>query len=291
MSRATLHDVLAPALTAGHAVPGLVVLGWEDAKAYVAAAEAEGLPVILQAGPGFRKHMALPVIAAMFTHLAQEASVPVVAHLDHSTSPDECRRALDLGFTSIMFDGSRLPLDDNIAATADVAAMAHAAGASCEGEIGFVGYAEGEPGAGTDPEEARRFAAETGVDALAISIGNVHLQTQQAAVIDRAALAAIEAATTCPLVLHGGSGITAADRAWLARDTAVCKFNIGTELRQAFGRGLRRTLAEDATLFDRIAIMNGATGPVIETARTILRELARPQPMSINTRPPSTLTG
>ena len=158
MTLATLAEVLRPALAGGYAVPGLVCLGWEDMRAYVTAAEEERAPVILQAGPGCRAHTPLPVLGAMFRHLAANASVPVVAHLDHGASLDECRAALDSGFTSVMFDGSRLPLDENIAVTAAVARMAHAAGASCEGEIGFFGYAAGESSTGTDPEEAARFA-------------------------------------------------------------------------------------------------------------------------------------
>ena len=98
MTLATLRDVLQPALLGGYAVPGLVCLGWEDMRAYVAAAEAERAPVILQAGPGCRAHTPLPVLAVMFRHLAESASVPVVVHLDHGASLEECRAALDLGF-------------------------------------------------------------------------------------------------------------------------------------------------------------------------------------------------
>ena len=279
MTKATLRDVLLPALDGGHAVAGLVVLGWEDARAYVDAAEAEGLPVILQAGPGFRKHIPLPVIARMFDHLAEHASVPVVTHLDHATTPEECRQALGEGFTSVMYDGSRLPLNQNIENTAQIVEMARGFAASCEGEIGFVGYAEGEPGAVTDPKEAGRFARETGIDAMAVSVGNVHLQTSSDAVIDLAAIRAIEAEIRVPLVLHGGSGIPAAMRRLLAGTSTVCKFNIGTELRQAFGSALRRTLDENDTVFDRIAIMTRAMPPVVEQARHVLRQLATPEPV------------
>ena len=173
MSLATLSDVLQPALKGGYAVGGLVTLGWEEMRAYVAAAEAENVPVILQAGPGCREHTPLPVLAAMFRTLAEGASVPVVAHLDHGYSFEECRIALDCGFTSLMYDGSKKPLSQNIDETARIAEMAHEAGISCEGEIGFVGYHGGAESAGTDPDEAAQFARETGVDAMAISVGNV----------------------------------------------------------------------------------------------------------------------
>ncbi|MFZ5962790.1 class II fructose-bisphosphate aldolase [Thalassococcus sp. BH17M4-6] len=273
MTRATLSQVLQPALRGGHAVAGLVCLGWEDARAFVAAAEAEAAPVILQAGPGARRHMPLPVWAAMFHALADAATVPVVSHLDHGQSAVECEEAIRLGFTSVMFDGSRLPLDDNIAQTRAVVEMAHAAGVSCEGEIGFVGYQDGAEGLGTDPGEAARFAAETGVDAMAVSIGNVHLQTDQAAQIDRDKLAAIEAATDVPLVIHGGSGLPHALRRDLARQTAVCKFNIGTELRMAFGAALRDTLAAQPHTFDRIALLSAVEPALTDRARAVIRDL------------------
>lgn len=273
MTLATLADVLRPALAGGYAVPGLVCLGWEDMRAYVAAAEAERAPVILQAGPGCRAHTPLPVLGAMFRHLAASASVPVVAHLDHGTSLDECHAALDAGFTSLMFDGSRLPLEENIAATAAVARLAHAAGASCEGEIGFVGYAGGERSAGTDPEEAARFGRETGVDAMAISIGNLHLQTGPGGGLDIARLRAIEAATDVALVIHGGSGVPLAERAALAATSRIAKFNIGTELRMAFGAALRAAVAHDPARFDRIAILRETEAPVMAAARAVIRGL------------------
>ena len=119
MTLATLSDVLQPAMKGGYAVPGLVCLGWEDMRAFVAAAEAERAPVILQAGPGCRAHTPLPILGAMFRHLAENASVPVVAHLDHGYSLEDCRAALDVGFSSVMVDGSKLSLQHNIELTAD----------------------------------------------------------------------------------------------------------------------------------------------------------------------------
>jgi fructose-bisphosphate aldolase class II len=273
MTRATLAEVLQPALRDGYAVAGVVCLGWEDARAYVAAAEAEGAPLILQAGPGARAHMPLPVWAAMFHSLADGASVPVVSHLDHGTSVAECEEAIALGFTSVMFDGSRLPLEENIAQTKAIVEMAHAAGVSCEGEIGFVGYAEGAASQGTDPDEAARFAAETGVDAMAVSIGNVHLQTDQIARIDRDRLDAIEAKNYVPLVIHGGSGLPHDLRQDLAQNSAICKFNIGTELRMAFGEALRETMAARPDVFDRVALLSAVEEPLIEKAREVIRGL------------------
>ena len=270
MTLATLSDVLLPAKAGGYAVAGLVTLGWEDMRAYVAAAEAENCPVILQAGPSCREHTPLPVLGKMFRNLAEAASVPVVAHLDHGYTFDECAEALDSGFTSLMFDGSRKPLKDNIAETRKIADMAHAAGISCEGEIGFVGYAAGENSAGTDPEEAALFARETEVDGLAISVGNVHLQQDKEGGLDEARIAAIQALTDVPLVIHGGSGVPVEQRRRLAHTTNICKFNIGTELRMVFGEALRAAITKDASRFDRVSILKDVHDPIERAARTVL---------------------
>lgn len=273
MTLATLKDVLQPALQGGYAVGGLVCLGWEDMRAYVAAAEAENCAVILQAGPGCRAHTPLPVLGKMFRYLAEEASVPVVAHLDHGYTYDECSEALDSGFTSLMFDGSRKPLSDNIKETLQIAEMAHNSGISCEGEIGFVGYSGGEASAGTDPAQAAQFAAETGVDAMAISVGNVHLQQDKEGGLDEPRIAAIQAATGVPLVIHGGSGVPVAQRKALAKSTNICKFNIGTELRMAFGAAMREAVNRDPERFDRVTILKETHDPVMVAAREVLRNL------------------
>lgn len=275
MSLATLSDVLTPCLADGTAVAGLVVLGWEDAVSYVRAAEAEGRPVILQAGPGCRAHTPLPVLGAMFRTLAEGASVAVVAHLDHGESLEVCRQAIDCGFTSVMYDGSLLPLDENIARTAGIAAMARARGVSVEAELGVVGYPGGKASHGTEPGEVARFRRETGVDALAVSVGNSHLMTSPEAALDLPRLRAVEAAAPgLPLVLHGGSGLSPDLRRWLARETAVAKVNIGTELRQTFGAALRRTLAEHPETFDRLQILRAVIEPMAEAARSAIRDLA-----------------
>ena len=276
MTLATLTDVLEPAKAGGYAVAGFVVLGWEEAVAYVQAAERLQAPVILQAGPNARRHTPLPVLGAMFRHLADHASVPVVAHLDHGASIDECRAAIAAGFSSIMFDGSRLALEENISITRRIVAEAHVQGVSVEGELGFVGYAAGDSSRPTVPEEAALFERETGLDALAISVGNVHLQTEAATEIDWPGLRAIEAATSVPLVLHGGSGLALATRRALARESRVCKFNFGTELRQAFGAALRENLAAFPHLFDRIAILEPTISAVEHVASATISQILEP---------------
>lgn len=273
MTLATLRDVLAPALQHGYAVAGMVVLGWEDARAYVEAAELERAPIILQAGPACRAHTPLPVLISMFRALGERAGVPVVMHLDHGYSYDECAAAIDAGFTSVMFDGSRLPLADNIATTQRIVELARAANVSVEGEVGFVGYSQKEPSRGTDPREAMTFVAETGVDALAISVGNVHLQEHGEGGVDAELLAAIEDVVPGPLVLHGGSGLPPDLRLRLATTTRICKFNIGTEVRKVFGSSLREALRRAPEAYDRISILKETIPPVRDATRAVLASM------------------
>ena len=277
MPLATLTDILPAANAQGNAVAGLVCLGWEDASAYAMAADDLGAPVILQAGPSARAHMPLTVWGAVFRHLGERARVPVVAHLDHGKTRSECEEAIAVGFTSVMFDGSALPLDENIARTADIVRLARDAGVSCEGEIGFVGYASGEreaeASAMTDPGEAARFARETGVDAMAVSVGNVHLQATGASDIDFGAVAAIQERTDVPLVIHGASGVPYAQRRRLARETNVAKLNVGTELRRTFGDTVRDVLDRKPERFDRIAILRDTMEPLRAAAREVIAGL------------------
>lgn len=276
MTVATLNDVLLPAIVGRYAVAGLVVLGWEDAKAFVEAAEETGLPVILQAGPGCRRHTPVPILGKMFRYLAEQASVPVVCHIDHARTIDDCREGIEHGFSSVMIDGSMLPLSENIALTASVVEAAKAFHVSVEGEVGVVGYVNGAASSHTSPADASRFDRETGVDAVAISIGNLHLQTDKAADIDLISLRAIEAVTRVPLVLHGGSGIPSTMRRKLAAESRVKKFNIGTELRMSFGASLRASLAEQPNEFDRIKLLLPTTIASRLAAKVIIEELCHP---------------
>ena len=273
MTLATLSDVLSPAIDGHYAIAGLVVLGWEDARAFVEAADETGIPVILQAGPGCRRYTPLPVLGKMFRHLAEQARVPVVCHIDHALTLEECVRGIDCGFTSVMIDGSALPLAANIDLTAQVVEVAHMAGVSVEGEVGVVGYTGGKPSTSTSADDAARFDAESGADALAISIGNVHLSTEKSSGIDWARLREIEAVTRLPLVLHGGSGIATDIRRKLARETRVKKFNIGTELRQAFGQALRKSIAEHPASFDRIELQSPTIAALRQLTCDVIRNL------------------
>jgi fructose-bisphosphate aldolase class II len=273
MTVANLKDVLQPAMRNGQAIAGLVVLGWEDACAYVEAADETGIPVILQAGPGCRKYTPVPVLGKMFRHLAEQARVPVVCHIDHAYTIEECIEGIDSGFTSVMIDGSRFSIDENIALTASVVARAQPAGISVEGEVGVVGYAAGDASAFTSPSEAQRFDKESGADALAISIGNIHLNTEKSSSIDFETLHSIEAVTRLPLVLHGSSGIPVVVRQKLARESRITKFNIGTELRMAFGVALRKSLAAHPKSFDRIELLKETIPAIRKEVIAVIQSL------------------
>lgn len=273
MTLATLSDVLTPAIEGQYAIAGLVVLGWEDARAFVEAADETGLPVILQAGPGCRRYTPVAVLGKMFRHLAEQARVPVVCHIDHAMTLEDCVCGIDCGFTSVMIDGSALPLLANIELTARVVEVAKAAGVSVEGEVGVVGYAGGQHSTATFAEDAARFDAESGADALAISVGNVHLSTETSSGMDWTRLRDIEAVTRLPLVLHGGSGIAADLRRRLARETRVKKFNIGTELRQVFGQALRQSIADQPASFDRIELLSPTIMALRHAAAKVIRNI------------------
>jgi fructose-bisphosphate aldolase, class II len=259
---------------AGHGVAAFNVFGYEDARAVVDAAEELRAPGILAASLDFTRFMPVELIAQMLRRLGEEASVPVCAHLDHCYDVGEVCRAVDAGFTSVMYDGSQLPLAENIAMTRRVVDYAHARSVSVEGEIGSVPYAEGRDAIKaelTDSRAAAELERQSGVDALAVSVGNVHRLRTSGATIDFDRLAEIEKATSVPLVIHGTSGIRNADLARLVR-TRVAKFNIGTALRQSFGRGLRSALSADPTRFDRLEIMREV---MAEMSREVVRQMRR----------------
>lgn len=259
----------------GAALAGLVCLGFEEVRAFVEAAEAEATPAILMVGPGARAAMPLEIWGPMLRHAVEGARAPLAIHLDHGRDLDEVKLALDLGFSSVMYDGSLLPFGDNVTNTLEMVSLAARYRASSEGEIGVVGYSGGAQSHGTDPAEAARFAAETGVDLLAVSIGNTHLQREAEAAVDWNRAAALATIGT-PLVIHGGSGIAVDDRDRLRREFGIRKFNIGTEIRQVYGAALRQTLDDDRALFDHLTIAKGVHAPLVTAARRVIGQLARP---------------
>lgn len=198
MTAVSLNEVLPDALSKGYAIPGFVVLGWEDAIAFVEASEETNCPVIIQAGPACRRHTPIPILARMFRHLADQAKTKIVCHLDHVTNESECKIAIDEGFTSIMYDGSKLNLEDNIHKTLTICELAKKQNISVEAELGFVGYSESENSNLTNPTEVKIFVDQTNIDALAVSVGNVHLQNSQKGSINTKVLDAIQKKNELP---------------------------------------------------------------------------------------------
>ncbi|WP_299135246.1 class II fructose-bisphosphate aldolase [uncultured Vibrio sp.] len=255
-----LNDLLPDAAASNYSVPCFNVFGFEDARAVVEAAEEVNKPVILACNKDVVDFYGVETAAAMFLGLATKSTVPVCLHLDHTYEEDIVYRALKAGFSSVMFDGSQLSLEENIARTRKVADVAHALGASVEGEIGSVPYDEGRDHIktiDTSPADAARFARESGADCVAISVGNVHRLTEPTCTIDFGLLDRIAAEVTIPLVIHGASGIRDEDMARL-KQSRVSKFNIGTCLRQALGNNLRGYMNDEPDKFDRIYFMQKA---------------------------------
>lgn len=240
------------------------VYGYEDAKAVLSAAEELSVPVILMVNRDAAEHMPIRLIGPLLRRMAEDASIPACVHLDHAVSLDAIRCACENQFTSVMFDGSQLPVEENIEITRQVVALAHPLHISVEAEIGSVGYDEPSrtvKGILTEPEDARYFYDQTQVNCLAVSVGTVHRQTKQTAVIQYDRLLQIMQAVDVPLVIHGSSSVSDDDLTQLAQ-AGVRKINLGTCLRMAFGNTLRETIANTQE-FDRIKLF----GPSIEAAR------------------------
>lgn len=230
MPLANMRELIRDAQAEGRAVGAFSVSSIEMITGVIQAAEELRAPVILQVAEIRLPYSPLPVIGAAMRAAAEGAGVPVAVHLDHGLTFDCIRQALDCGFTSVMFDGSRLPLRDNIARTLEVIDMARPYGAAVEAEIGSVGKTEsGEdaPAVCADPEEGVRFARETGVDALAVAIGNAHGVYVGAPNLRFEVLETMRRGCDTPFVLHGGTGITPGDFR-RAIDLGMRKINIAT---------------------------------------------------------------
>ena len=194
--------------------------------AFTQAADETGIPIILQAGPSCRAHTPISILGKMFRYLASQTKTNICCHVDHGYTLDECYEGIDSGFTSVMFDGSKLTLKENIKISKKIASRAHKHNISVEGEIGFVGYDNGKISEGTNIEDAVTFANKSNIDAMAISVGNTHLQQSKIAKIDYNKILKIQKISKLPLVLHGSSGINSNMRKKIARNTKVAKFNI-----------------------------------------------------------------
>lgn len=262
-------ELLNGAREGGYAIGAFNVYNLEGARAVVAAAEAERSPAMLQILPTALKHGGPPLVALCLA-AAREASVPMAVHLDHSASADDIQAALDAGLTSVMADGSHLPYPDNVAFTRQTADLVHKRGGTVEAELGrLTGTEDGltipeYEAKLTNPGEAADFVAETGIDALAVCIGNVHGRYPGEPRLDFERLDAIRNTISVPLVLHGASGLpeTMVRR---SIELGITKFNVNTEIRAAYVDALRaRIVAPDsADLMDLMRNAIAAMQPVI----------------------------
>ena len=230
---ANLNAVLPQAQRGGYAVGLFNTIDTDMLEAVIAAAERMRAPVIIGTAEVLLPYGELRLIAPSIIAAAHRASVPVVVHYDHGLTFERCMEALKLGFTSVMFDGSAGDPAENRAATREMVRIAHAMGATVEGEIGHVGEAargdEATSDRYTTPDEAAEFIAATGVDALAVAIGTAHGAYKTKPQLDLARLRAIRARVDTPLVLHGGSGLSDDDFRATIRD-GIAKVNIFTDL-------------------------------------------------------------
>ena len=227
------------------AIAALNFYNAETLIAHVRAATALNQSIILQTTESTIYYLGLQMIRGMATAAAEQIEFPVALHLDHGGSYDLAARCIDHGYTSVMIDGSKLSFADNCALSRRVVQLAHAAGVSVEGELGHVGQ-NSEPTSGdllTDPDDAARFVSETEVDALAVAVGTAHGFYKGEVKLDFGRLQEISSAVpNIPLVLHGGSGVSAE----LLRKAIACgirKVNFGTELKNAFTNAVKTSLA------------------------------------------------
>lgn len=260
-----------------YAIGAFNVENMEMMQAVITAAELEKLPVILQTTPSTLKYADTALFAAMAEALAKKASVPVAMHLDHGSSFELCETAAKDGYTSLMIDGSKLPLEENIELAKRVVelAKAQAFAPTVEAELGKLGgkeddleVKEGEDMC-TDPQEAILFVEKSGVDSLAVAIGTAHGFYKGTPKLEFERLAAIRDAVSVPLVLHGSSGVPDED-VKKAITLGVCKVNFATELRVAYTEAARKVIA-DESVYDPKKYGTAGRENVIELVRHRMR--------------------
>ncbi len=229
MGMCKTSELLTEAKSRKICVPAFNVYSYESIKWTLDVAQELDRPVIIMTWQGVARYMPLSAIAALTKELAKDVTIPVALHLDHSYSFEDAMQGVKYGFSSIMYDGSKLPLEENIKNTAEVAKAAHAVGVEVEGELGHVGLGSDIAGCTfTVPDEAVRFAVETGVEALAVSIGNAHGVYSATPDLQLDLLKELAGVVPCPLVLHGGSGIPA-KQVRQAIGIGIAKMNIATD--------------------------------------------------------------
>lgn len=255
------QTLLNDAVRGGYAVGSFNTYNLEITKAILAAAEARKAAIFLSVGGGALDYGGFAPLSQLVLAAAREASVPVAVHLDHSPDVATCERCLQAGFTSLMIDGSHLPLEENIALTRRAVEMA--GDIPVEGELGGVGGAEDASGEQetaipmTDPTQARTFVEQSGVASLAVAIGNAHGVYKGEPKLDFARLEALRDAVSVPLVLHGASGLSDGDLR-RAISLGVRKINVNTETRQALFHSLTQSLQTPSKSFDVTKLFGAA---------------------------------
>ena len=234
MSLVTLKEILKDADEKKYGVGLFNTINLEMVRAIIGAAEKERSPVIIGLAEVHIPYGALETLAPIMVKAASEATVPVAVHFDHGMTFDLIVKAMHLGFTSVMFDGSTLPYEENIKRTAEIVKIARVFGASVEAELGHVGGAEGGEDDGhennyTNVDQASDFTIRTGIDALAVAIGTAHGEYRTTPELDLQRLADIKARVNVPLVLHGGSGLSDNDFRNCI-ENGISKVNIFTDM-------------------------------------------------------------
>ena len=279
MALVTFNDILPQARQAGRAVGAFNIANYETAKAVMIAAEAEQQPVILQVYHRLMSDPYISALGAMMRNMAEKASVPVAVHLDHGATFEQVKLAIDCGFSSVMFDGSQLPLAENLEQTRRAAEYAHRHGVTIEGEIGHVPLNGTEAAVNiplSTPDEAAAFAAETGVDALAVSIGTAHGYYREEPKIAVDLARQISTVVAIPLVLHGGSG-TPHEKVKAVIKNGFAKVNVATEFQHTFQLRLQDELQQQGGKFMPLdKLMLAPTDAAVKHLHALIQMFARP---------------
>lgn len=279
MSLANLAHVARTCAEQGTGLGAFNVVHLETAEVLVNAATRAERPVVLQISENAVKyHGGLAPIALGSIEIARRAAVPVVVHLDHAESESLIHEAVDLGVTSIMYDGSKLPYAENRDTTARIVAHCHERGVSVEAELGEVGGKNGvhDPSARTDPAEAAQFVRDTGVDLLAVAVGSSHAMTNRGAVLDTNLITAIHEAVDVPLVLHGSSGVS--DEGMQAAIRAgITKVNVSTHLNVLFTSAVRSFLEQNPDAVDTRKFFTAGNREVEAEVTRLLTWFAHPE--------------
>jgi len=256
-------NMLQAARAGGYCIGAFNLVDYLTLKAIIEAAEQQQSPVILQTSSATVKQLGLPAIGAMARLVADASLVPIALHLDHGTDPAVIREAIRCGYTAVMYDGSKYPFAENVARTRAVVAEAHAQGVAVEGEIGIVAGVEDDivvrqdAAIYTSPEEALEFQRQTEIDFLAAAIGTAHGFYKVEPKLDIDTLRRIAQATTCPMVVHGGTGLPFDVVRELVRAGAA-KMNVSTQIKQTYIDGLFGYIEGHRTEYNPIKLLDHA---------------------------------